>query len=85
MKDPKIQTDYRLAQNNIFQLRQDIHDEENHLDALWQDVKAGFTYQHALDTRKKQQEEWLSAVTTQKIETRQKTKEALKLTAMQEW
>lgn len=61
-----------------------MQDEENQLDALWQDVKAGFTYQRMLDTRKQQQEEWLSAATAQKVETQQKRKEAVKLAATQE-
>ena len=37
-KAPKIQTDYRLALSLMFQLHHQLY-EENHLDALWQDVK----------------------------------------------
>lgn len=63
---------------------QDKENKENQLDALWQDMKAGFTYQRVLDTGKQQQEEWLSAATAKKVETQQKRKEAMKLPATQE-
>lgn len=72
LKDPEIQTDYRLAL--IFQLHQELYDEENHLRCPLAGCKAAFTYQQVLGIRKQQQMEWLSAVTTQKTETQQKKK-----------
>ncbi len=39
LKDQEIATHCRLALSLMFQLHQKLYDEENHLDALWQDVK----------------------------------------------